>query len=265
MWSYISVSQNLKTSDPYEGWMTTKQYNETHAIPTAQVIVGLVELIFLVGAIALLVLSQQSWPQDFWLNHSSVWIASLAVCGVCGLDALIALAIKGCCQNKRPSLAQAVKPVVSQPAQWEAKILQQGVYQEVSRPLCEALAKQGIDANNYDLVVMRKATRSSPSLFAHDGDAADFVLSDTPNNNPLNLRNYSPEKILIVTHYVWTDEEAGFEKWVANHASYNSDTPIEEYLNGQYAHVHLNQHDLEQLQRNGTLSPQAIQVLQKTQ
>lgn len=263
MWSDISVNQHSKSQEPTQGWVTTQQYKATLRVPPAQVAGGVIELIFLVGAIALLVLSQQSWPHDFWLNHSSVWIASSVVCGACGLDALIALAIKGCCHAKRPSVASAIGPIVSQPDQWNAKVLQPGAQQDVCEPLFQALSEQGIDANDYDLVVMRRATRYSPSLFAHDGDAADFVLLDAPNENPLNLRNYSPNKILIVTHYDCADDVNGFEKVVANHASANSDPAIEAYLNNQYIHVHLNQHDLEQLQRNRQLSSQAIQVLQK--
>ena len=32
MWSYISISQNLRASEPYESWMTTQEYNASHVV-----------------------------------------------------------------------------------------------------------------------------------------------------------------------------------------------------------------------------------------
>lgn|GEM_PF-3471578 len=247
------------------GWLATDAYEEKYAAPTSSYILVALEILIGVSALSLLVLTQQTWPEGFWLNHTAVFISSSVVTSLVGLDVLISMGIKiySC------SLSTKSQPVIATDhQQWvdlrlDSKIPQFSKDENgVPTIFCRALAHAGLNTGDYELIIFRKAHISSPGLFTFDGAAPGVTLGNEPNDNPKNLRNYKPNCILVVTYFVGKGEFNHYESTVSENPCCSDDGNAESmYLGDQYVHVHLNQHDVMTLHEEIRLSPKVIDVI----
>jgi hypothetical protein len=281
MLSHLSTYSLRDEADLATGkWLSSSSYNEKYDVPTSKSVVAALEVLLGLGAVALLVLSQQSWPEGFWLNHTAVFISSSAVSGLVGLDVLIALGVRlyACSfpPEAQPKLENTkwVEHSAWEPTAMHSKGINDEWSSNFKEPFFTALGKLGLSPEGlYELIIFRPVTRMRPGLFTKDGVAPDFMLLDGKDDNPLNLKNYSPNSIMVVTfcYEITADEKKlYFEGVIANDpcAPHNDtlkdgNTAKVEYLGDQFVHVHFNQHDYQLLVDKGLLTRPIAKVIQE--
>jgi len=264
MLSHVSTYYRIPEEEPSsKGWSSTADYNQQTVVPTSKSMVAAIEVLIGIGAVSLLVLSQQNWPEDFWLNHPAVFIGGAAVSGFVGLDIVVAIGIRIHAAIKSPQ-PQKMKEMNTSEAlvkleqetleyqRWLSKRAQTE-HNDIRDGFCLALANAGLKADDYQLVIFRPVQPI--------GFGTHFVLWDNQDKNPFNLRNYAPNSILIVTHYdgptsvFW--EHLIFEDPTGPRKDHPART---DYLGDQFVHVHLNEHDVSLLQ-HAILSEKILHVI----
>jgi hypothetical protein len=261
MLSHVSTYYRIPEEEPSsKGWSSTADYNQQTVVPTSKSMVAAIEVLIGIGAVSLLVLSQQNWPEDFWLHHPAAFIGGAAVSGFVGLDIAVAIGIRIHAAIKSPPQKMKETNTSEAPVKLEKGTLEfqrwlskraQTEHNDIRDGFCLALAKAGLKADNYQLIIFRPA---QPIGFGYD-----FVLRDNQDNNPYNLRNYAPNSILIVTHYDGLSS-VFWEHDIIKDPTRGGRPAMRDYLGDQFVHVHLNEHDVSLLQQ-AILSEKILHVI----
>lgn len=245
MFSYITYKHNQPPSNTH--WHSTAQVRKGE---TTRILGLVIQILIIVGALTLLILSQQGWSQDLWLAHPATYISSAIVVAMGCLDILATSLVV---------LSHLKIADASEESNWK-NVTCAGTKTHKDN-FITALEKQGVNPKKYKLVIFREASLSRPYLFgSYDATAADYHFNDGCDKDPHNLSNYNPEEVMVVTHYFPGHDEESLLNAPFN-TSFNTKTNSNFWNNCTY--IHMNGNDLAELNKNQALPTPIIQAIQE--